>query len=262
MWRAVLSGSLYLKTRREIKVENVLKLDQDGEIARITIDRPEKGNMLTLEMLDYVSALIIDAGCDPDIKAISLTSTGDDFCLGRDPQSAPENSPKNAVEMRDALTAPILGFYDAVRGADIPIVASVQGRANGFGCAASAVCDVTVAADNAKFSLPEMKHDLPPTAAISAHIDRSLPKSVAWMVYSTKELDAQKAHAAGFVSHVVPAEDLRAETEMVLETLASRDRVALATCKAYLSNARLMETPQASEYAASLLAVVMSSKGG
>ena len=59
MWRAVLSGSLYLKTRREIKVENVLKLDQDGEIARITIDRPEKGNMLTLEMLDYVSALLI-----------------------------------------------------------------------------------------------------------------------------------------------------------------------------------------------------------
>ena len=54
-------------------MENVLKLDQDGEIARITIDRPEKGNMLTLEMLDYVSALIIDAGCDPDIKAISGT---------------------------------------------------------------------------------------------------------------------------------------------------------------------------------------------
>ncbi len=108
--RLVASGAVrefVSKTRREIKVENVLKLDQDGEIARITIDRPEKGNMLTLEMLDYVSALIIDAGCDPDIKAISLTSTGDDFCLGRDPQSAPENSPKNAVEMRDALTAPI-----------------------------------------------------------------------------------------------------------------------------------------------------------
>ena len=72
-------------------MEDALKLEQDGEIARLTIDRPEKGNMLTLEMLDYLSALIIDAGCDPDIKAISLTSVGDDFCLGRDPDGAPEN---------------------------------------------------------------------------------------------------------------------------------------------------------------------------
>ena len=132
-------------------MEDALKLEQDGEIARLTIDRPEKGNMLTLEMLDYLSALIIDAGCDPDIKAISLTSVGDDFCLGRDPDGAPEEAPKNGIEMREALTAPILGFYDAVRGAEIPVVATVQGRAAGFGCAAATVCDVTVAADDAGF---------------------------------------------------------------------------------------------------------------
>ena len=50
--------------------------------------------------------------------------------------------------------------------------------------------------------------DLPPTAAISAHIDRSMPKSVAGMVYSTDEVDAQNALSAGFVGHVVPAGDL------------------------------------------------------
>ena len=70
-------------------MDDVLKLEQDGEIARITIDRPGRGNMLTLDMLDHVSALIIDAGCDPSIKAISIASVGDDFCLGRDPESAP-----------------------------------------------------------------------------------------------------------------------------------------------------------------------------
>ena len=144
-------------------MDDVLQLDHEGAIARITINRADKGNMLTLDMLDNISALIIDAGLDPDIKAISISSTGDDFCLGRDPSAAPENTPKNAVEMREALTAPILGFYDAVRGADIPVVATVQGRAAGFGCAAAAVCDVTITAADARFSLPEMKHDLPPT---------------------------------------------------------------------------------------------------
>ena len=241
-------------------MEEVLKLEQDGAVARITIDRPDRGNMLTLEMLDQVSALIIDAGFDPAIKVISITSVGDDFCLGRDPQSAPEHTPKNGVEMRESLTAPILGFYDAVRGAEIPVVATVQGRAAGFGCAAAAVCDVTVAASDALFSLPEMKHDLPPTAAISAHIDRTMPKSIAWLVYSTAEIDAATAKAVGFVSHVVPAGDLYGAAEEVVQTLASRDRTALATCKTYLANARLMETPQASDYAANMLALVMASK--
>lgn len=241
-------------------MEDILKLDMDGAIARITIDRADKGNMLSLEMLDHLSALIIDAGCDPAIKAISLTSTGPDFCLGRDPESAPEHTPRNAVEMRDALTAPILGFYDAVRGAEVPVVATVQGRAAGFGCAASAVCDVTVAADDARFSLPEMKNNLPPTAAISAHIDRSMPKSVAWMVYSTEEIDARTAQAAGFVSHIAPAGDLYSVAERILETLTSRDRMALETCKSYIAGARLMETDKASDHAANLLALVMSSR--
>lgn len=242
-------------------MEDVLKLEQDGAIARITIDRADRGNMLTLDMLDEISALIIDAGCDPEIKAIYITSTGDDFCLGRDPKSAPEDTPKNGIEMREALTAPILGFYDAVRGADIPVVAAVQGRASGFGCAAAAVCDITIAADDARFSLPEMKNDLPPTAAISAHIDRTMAKSIAWLVYSTDEVDAQTARAAGFVSHVVPAGALYTKAEEILATLTTRNRTALATCKTYLANARLMETPQASDYAANMLALVMASKG-
>ena len=119
---------------------------------------------------------------------------------------------------------------------------------------------MTVAADDARFSLPEMKHDLPPTAAISAHIDRSMPKSVAWMVYSTDEVDAQTALSAGFVSHVVPAGDLYDRSTEVLSTITSRNRTSLETCKTYLANSRLMETPQASDYAANILALVMSSK--
>ena len=241
-------------------MSDVLKLEEDKGIARITINRPAKDNMLTLEMLDNVSALIIDAGCEPSVRAISVSSTGDDFCLGRDPLSSPEHTPKDGLEMREALAAPILGFYEAVRGAEVPVVATVQGRAFGFGCAAAAVCDVTIAAHNASFSLPEMNHNLPPTAAISAHIDRTMPKSVAWLVYSNEEITAETALLAGFVSHVVQRSELEKTSERVLKTIASRNRAALATCKSYLNNARLMETPQASDLAANMLALVMSSR--
>ena len=241
---------------------DTLKITRDGNVARMSIDRAERGNMLTLGMLDELSSAVAELGRDSALNAISIRTAGPDFCLGRDPESAPEHTPQTGIEMRGALAAPIIGFYQAVRGAEIPVVASVQGRAAGFGCAAAAVCDITIAADDARFSLPEMKNNLPPTAAISAHLDRTMPKVAAWMVYSTGEIDAARAREAGFVSDVVPAGQLDDATETVLATLSGRDRTALATCKTYLANTRLMETDKASDYAANLLALVMSSRAG
>ncbi len=241
-------------------MSDVLKMEITGRIGRLTISRPERGNMLTLDMLNQLSSRVSDLGRNQDVNAIVLRTAGPDFCLGRDPESAPEHTPRTAVEMRTALAAPILGFYQAVRQAEIPVVAAIQGRAAGFGCAAAAVCDVAVAADDAEFSLPEMTHNLPPTAAMSAHADRTVPKAVAWMVYASEPIDARRALAAGIVSEVVPAERLVERTEMVLEVIAGRDRTSLATCKTYLANARLMDVDTASDYAANLLALVMSSR--
>ena len=134
---------------------DTLKITRDGNLARMSIDRAERGNMLTLDMLDELSSAVAELGRDGGLNAISIRTAGPDFCLGRDPESAPEHTPKTGVEMRGALAAPIIGFYQAVRGAEIPVVASVQGRAAGFGCAAAAVCDITIAADDARFSLPK-----------------------------------------------------------------------------------------------------------
>ena len=233
---------------------------RDGEIAQIVFNRPENGNMLTIDMVNRLAAQVTEAGRDPGVKAILLAANGDDFCLGRDPSGAPEQAPKTAVEMRDALTSPILGIYAAVRGAEIPVVAAVQGLANGFGCAMAAVCDVTIAADNSRFALPEMSHDLPPTLAMCAHIDRTMTKSIGWLVYSTGQIDAETARNLGFVSQIVASDQLKSETDKFLSGLIERSRVALATCKTYLANARLMETDKAADYAGNLLSVVMSSK--
>jgi enoyl-CoA hydratase/carnithine racemase len=241
-------------------MEDTVIVTRDGPIARVMLNRPERGNMLTIAMVAEVTERIAEAGRDPGLKAIVITGAGADFCLGRDPEGAPERAPRNALEMRSDLTAPILGFYTAVRSAEIPVIAVVNGLANGFGCAAAAVCDVTIAAADARFALPEMKHDLPPTLAMCAHIDRTLPKSIAWMVYSTRELDAATARALGFVSHVAAEGGLEEDVADFLSTIVERSRESLMTCKTYLANARLMETDKASDYAGNLLAVIMSSR--
>ena len=91
-------------------------------------------------------------------------------------------------------------------------------------------------------------------------IDRAMPKSIGWLVYSTAQGDAQTARMLGFVRQVVPAAELGQSLDGLPEILAGRSREALITCKSYLTNARLMETEQASDHAGNLLALVMSSK--
>ena len=233
---------------------------QEGAVAQLILNRPDDGNMMTIAMIEDLTAMIEKAGADPDTKVILLVGNGDDFCRGRDTAAAPESAPKSALEMRAALTSPILGLYAAVRGAEVPIVAAIQGLAHGFGCAMAAVCDVTIASAGARFALPEMKSDLPPTLAMCAHIDRTMIKSIAWLVYSTEQVDAETARALGFISQIVPHGDLKPETDAFVRGLTERDREALVTCKTYLKNARLMETDKAADYAGNMQSVVMSSR--
>ncbi len=236
------------------------KLEKTGAIVRLTLDRPVVGNMLTLAMLADIAAAISEAGQDPGVKAIAVSGAGEDFCRGRDRKGAPEAQTMTAMQMRSALIEPILRLYSAVRGAEVPVVARVQGMANGLGCGLAAVCDVTMAADSARFALPEMRANLPPTLAMLAHLDRIPSKSLLWMVLSADDITADRAFAHGLVSEVLVADALDAAFERFLETLEGYERTSLATCKSYLQKARSIEYGAANELAGNMLSVVLSSR--
>ncbi len=237
-----------------------LEFEQDGAVARLTINRPDAGNMLTLKMIGALAEAVADAGADPATKAIVLKSAGDDFCRGRDPAGAPEHAPTTALEMRSALIEPILGAYSAIQNSPVPVITVVQGLANGLGCGLAAVSDVTIAADNSIFALPEMRANLPPTLAILANIDRIPGKSLLWMVYSTETVTADLALAHGLVSRLAPAGELDSVAEKFIAGLIEKDREAIVTCKRYLSRARLMDVPAAHDLAGNMLSVVLASK--
>jgi enoyl-CoA hydratase/carnithine racemase len=240
------------------------KLEKTGAVLRLTLDRPEVGNMITLAMLADIAAAISAAGRDPDVKAIAVSSAGEDFCRGRDPKGAPEAQRMTAMEMRSALIEPILGLYSAVRGAEVPVVAAVQGAVqgtvNGLGCGLAAVCDVTIAADSARFALPEMRANLPPTLAVWAQLDRIPAKSLLGMVLCADHITADRALNLGLVSDVVGEDALEAAFERFLETLESYHRPSLATCKSYLQKARGIEYGAANDLAGNMLSVVLSSR--
>ncbi len=235
-------------------------LTRDGAIARLTLERPDKGNMLTLAMVREIAAHLRGVGSDPSVNAIVIRGAGNDFCKGRDPAGAPEGNPTTAIEMRGALIEPILGVYAAIRDAEVPVISAAQGTVNGLGCGVTATCDITIAADNARFALPEMRANLPPTLAMLAHLDRIPPKSLLNMVYSTDSIDAERAVAIGLASEVVPLAKLDEAVEALLAKLAGYRRESVVTCKTYIQRARQADYRTANDLAGNMLSVVFSSK--
>jgi enoyl-CoA hydratase/carnithine racemase len=239
-------------------MSDLIRMSRDGAVATITIDRPADGNVLTLDMLRTLAATIKSTAAS-DAKVIVLRSTGADFCRGRDPKGGPANP--TALVLREQVLQPILDVYAGLNDAPQPVVCAVQGAAFGFGCAMATACDVTIAADNATFKLPEMTHNLPPTLAISALMPKVPRKALAWMVYAMPEIDAQAALQLGIVSAVVPLANLDAAVAETLKTMTARSPAALGTVKEYLRTAPMMEPRGAAAYGVALLSGVLASAG-
>lgn len=227
----------------------------EGGLA-IVIDRPERGNMLTLPMIAALTQAV--RGVSRGAKFVHISGSGADFCRGRDPAGAP--AAVTALETRSTLIEPILSLYDALSDCPIPVVCTVQGAARGLGAALATVCDITIAAENAHFDLPEMEKDLPPTLAISAMMRRVPPKALTRLVYGMEKIYAQEAQALGIVSKVASQVDLGRETEHFLALLRARTHDALVAVKDYQRVAPELSARPARDLAANLLASVLSSK--
>src|SRR5205807_1540009 len=194
--------------------EPILK-ENDGDVATIPLDRPEVGNRQTdatwaqlTEMLDIAAK---------ESRAILFKGAGDDFCLGREAMGQP-GPVLEAYAVRERSET-IFNLYGAFRNAKVPIVGVVQGRAVGLGCALAALCDITFASDRARFQFPEMAHNIMPTIAMSALVDRVPRKAATYMIYSTEEIDAQKALTFGLVSNVVAASELQVAVANLVDRL-------------------------------------------
>ncbi len=237
-------------------MSSIITSRRDGDVAAITIDRPADGNLLTVDMVRALATAVRAAGAS-DAKVIVLSGNGEDFCRGRDPKGiAPSPT---AMAMRTNVCEPILDAYAAMDGVRQPIVAVVQGRAHGFGCAIAAASDITIAAEDARFKLPEMEIDLPPTLAMSALMPRVARKALTWMVYSVAEIDAATALRFGIVSQVVGRRDIDEALKALLAVMTTRSAAALSAVKDFCRAAPHMEPRGQADYAANLLANVLSS---
>jgi enoyl-CoA hydratase/carnithine racemase len=134
----------------------------------------------------------------------------------------------------------------------------VQGGAHGFGCAIAAACDITIASDKARFSVPEMAHQIMPTMVMSSFVDRVPRKAMAYLVYSMFEVSPERALSYGIVSDVVPAAKLDDHVEKLIQTMLKAPRISLTSAKEYIRSGPDMPTAGAIEYARNLHATINS----
>jgi enoyl-CoA hydratase/carnithine racemase len=208
--------------------------DLGAPAVRLTLDAPG-GNRLAIGDVRELAAALEEAAERPETRAIVLTGAGDDFCLGRDAQRDGPLSPQN---LGDRVAGPILALYAAIRDVDVPVLAAVRGRAAGLGCALAGSCDVTLASDGARFSLPELRGGLPPTLAISALAGPVSHQALARLVLEGCEIDVREARAIGLIAAHVADDALEAAMTDLVAGPASASRASIAAVKRYLTQVR------------------------
>ena len=235
------------------------KIEHCAGESRIELGAGLPGNALTLPAIGELAGAIRAIGQRQQTRVLRLRGSGDDFTVGRAPDKLGTDSPRTAHEIRTRLVDPILDLYAALRALPFPCVAEVRGRATGLGCALVAACDMAIAGHSARFSLPEMAKDLPPTLALSALSRKVGAKTVASMVYGFAELDATAAWTVGLVGEVVEDEHLAARADLSCERIARSNPLALMALKRYLQSLHDADAQVMAELAASVLSGTVAS---
>jgi len=201
-----------------------LRYGVDGAVAQLVINRPERRNALTWELVGAMRAALADADADPAVRVIVLRGAGDRaFCAGADLRGMAGGDSVALHEARGQLA----GLFGDLWSVGKPTVAAVRGYAlaGGFGLALS--CDLIVAADDAVFGAPEIDVGLWPFMITVPMVRAMPPKRALELMMTGRRVDAVEAADLGFVTSVVPAADLDAAVDELAGTLAAKPPAAM-----------------------------------
>jgi methylglutaconyl-CoA hydratase len=204
----------------------------DG-VLTLTLNRPDKRNALSGALIARLVDELGAADLDADVRVVVLRGEGRDFCAGADLAELLASAERDMAENEsDALR---LGeVFLRIRRLPKPVVAAVQGNALAGGCGLATVCDVVVAAENARLGYPEIQRGFVP-AMVLAILRRQVGERVAFDLAGTgRILSAGEALQLGLVSRVAPEAELDRAVAAVVEPLASGSATALALTKKLL----------------------------
>ncbi len=189
-----------------MEFENIV-VETRNSVGVITLDRPDALNALSTPLMQELSLAVESFENDPAVHVIVITGSEKAFAAGADIKEMQSKSYMD-VYKEDFVTRD----WERVSRCRKPTIAAVAGFALGGGCELAMMCDILIAADNAKFGQPEIKLGILPGSGGTQRLPRAVGKAKAMdLVLTGRMMDADEAERAGLVSRIVPAKDLMKE---------------------------------------------------
>jgi enoyl-CoA hydratase len=205
-------------------VPGLLSIETHGDVAVVTLQRPEKRNALSIDLRIELADAFERVASDDSIACVVMTGAGTAFCSGMDTSQFGGD-----LEHRRRLVETSTGAFHAVGRCPKPVVAAVNGPALAGGFALALLCDVRVASETATFGYPELPIGIPPSyAAARAALS---PATARELCLTGRVIDAAEALRLGVASEVSPAGDLMDRTREVAEAIARLPRAAILETK-------------------------------
>jgi enoyl-CoA hydratase len=192
-------------------------VERRGRVGLVTLNRPKQLNALSPKLMQELGRALLELDADQDVGAILITGNDKAFAAGADIAAMKDFSYMDAF-MSNYITRD----WEHIRGVRKPVIAAVAGYALGGGNELAMMCDIIIAADNARFGQPEINLGVMPGAGGTQRLPRFTSKAKAMdMCLTARMLDAQEAERAGLVSRVVPADKLMEEALGVAAKIAA-----------------------------------------
>jgi 2-(1,2-epoxy-1,2-dihydrophenyl)acetyl-CoA isomerase len=234
-----------------------LRVDVDGPVATLTLDRPEALNALTVAVKVALREALERIAADRAVRVVILTGAGRAFCAGQDlaERDLPDAAPLD-VELRERYN-PIIR---ALRSMGQPVIAAVNGVAAGAGASLAFACDLRIAADDARFVLAFGRIGLVPDSGATWFLPRLVGTARAAEIALVGDpINAEEALRIGLVSRVVPGDQLMTQARELAERIAAGAPLALALTKGALDRAATIDLETALDGEATLQGIAGAS---
>lgn len=228
-----------------------LLLTHDGSVARLTLNRPERRNALSLalmrELIDRLSSL----SRAPQTAVIILAAAGPAFCAGHDLGEMTNRTLPDYRELFDVCTQ----LMEQIQRIPQPVIAEIQGIATAAGCQLVATCDLAIASDQARFATPGVAIGLfctTPMVALSRAIGR---KRALEMLLTGRVIDAHTAAEWGLINRVVPAAELTHTAHQLAHDIAATSTLTVSIGKQAFYTQIDLDQPKAYAYAKEVMSL-------
>ena len=209
-----------------------LLVEKRGPVGLITLNRPKALNAINAQLVSELIRALDAYDNDDGVAAIVITGSERAFAAGADIKEMSEKT------FAEAYNSDFIASWQGVTTCRKPTIAAVAGYALGGGCELAMMCDIIIAADNAKFGQPEINLGTIPGAGGSQRLTRAVGKSKAMeMILTGRNMDAAEAERANLVTRVVPAGDLVDEAIKIAESISEKSAPIVQMAKEAVNSA-------------------------